>query len=167
MPDQRAWNNFVMKCEPADFDVGDSRRSAAIAAMYMGVANNGGLNHFLTACHELGGDEVIDALTEVGAVTAARQLRTVVEGLGVPLPSTSQEARWDLMDKHWKEALDVHDVLSTEADDELMEVLERHVRENEAFYLSLGVAESPLRGRRRSGLDALLGAITSVLKVRG
>jgi hypothetical protein len=53
------------------------------------------------------------------------------------------------MDKHWKEALDVLDVLSTEANDELMEVLERHVRENEAFYLSLGDAPGSRPGGRQ------------------
>ena len=115
----------------------------------MAVANNGGLNHFLTVCNDLGGDEVVDALMEIGAVKAAAQLRTVVEGLGVPLPSSSEDARRSLVDEHWTEELEAHDVLTAEADQELMDVLQRHVSENEAFYLSLsGATVSPHRERQ-------------------
>jgi hypothetical protein len=53
------------------------------------------------------------------------------------LPSSSQDARFRLLERHWSDALDEYDVLSSEADEDLMRALERHVLEHEAFYLAL------------------------------
>jgi hypothetical protein len=41
------------------------------------------------------------------------------------------------LEKHWGDDLDEHDVLTSEADAELMAVLEAHVAANEAFYSRL------------------------------
>jgi uncharacterized protein DUF4375 len=134
----QAWNNFVMRSDPSSHEQESSKRAAAIACLYMGLANNGGLNSFLTSTCDLDASEVVDALTAVGANLAARQLEKVVQGLGKPLHRSSQEERWNLLEQYWTEELDDFDVHSSEADAELFAALERHVRENEAFYLGLG-----------------------------
>jgi hypothetical protein len=133
----QAWNNFVMRSDPSSHEQGSSRRAAAIACLYMGLANNGGLNSFLTSTCDLDASEVVEALTAVGAHLAARQLERVVQSLGKPLPRSSQEERESLLEKYWTDELDDFDVLSSEADAELFAALQRHVRENEAFYLGL------------------------------
>jgi hypothetical protein len=48
-----------------------------------------------------------------------------------------QEERWNLLAQYWTEELDDFDLHSSEADAELLAALKQHVRENEAFYLSL------------------------------
>ena len=50
---------------------------------------------------------------------------------------SSQEERENLLEKYWTDELDDFDVLSSEADAELLAALKQHVRENEAFYLGL------------------------------
>jgi hypothetical protein len=133
----QAWNNFVMRSDPSSHEQGSRKRAAAIACLYMGLANNGGLNSFLTSTCDLDASEVVDALTVVGAHLAARQLDRVVQGLGKPLRRSSQEERENLLEKYWTDELDDFDVLSSEADAELLAALKQHVRENEAFYLGL------------------------------
>ena len=133
----RAWNNFVMHSSPNSYEPGNSNRSAAIANLFMGGANNGGLNSFLTSTYELDADEVLDALTALGAKKAAHQLAAVLRGLGTPLPASSQDERWTRLDEQWHDALDQHDVLTADADAELVAVLEAHVAANEQFYSKL------------------------------
>jgi hypothetical protein len=133
----QAWNNFVMRSDAYAHEQESRRRAAAIACLYMGLANNGGLNSFLTSTCDLDACEVVDALAGVGAHLAARQLEKVVQGLGKPLRRSSQEERWNLLEQYWTQELDDFDVHSSEADAELIAALEQHVRENEAFYLSL------------------------------
>ncbi len=133
----QAWNNFVMLSDPSLHEQGDIKRAAAIASQYMGLANNGGLNSFLTSTFDRDALEVIDALRAVGAHAAATQLEKVVGSLGTPLPRSSQEERSNLLNQYWVDELDSFDVLSKDADAELIAVLMRHVRENEAFYLDL------------------------------
>jgi hypothetical protein len=132
-----AWNNFVLGSQPSDHQAGSSLRAAALAKMYMGLANNGGINSFLTSSWDLDAAEVVEALVSVGAFAAAQDLSLVLRGLGVPVLRSSQDARWNLHERYWSEALDEHDFLSDEADAELMRVLERHVCEHEDFYLAL------------------------------
>lgn len=133
----RAWNNFVMHSDPASYPHGNSKRAAAIASRFMGGANNGGLNSFLTASHDIGATEVLDALNAVGAAKSATQLEVVLLGLQVSLPASSQEIRWALLEQHWRDDLDEYDVLSQAADHELMAALEKHVAANEEYYLRL------------------------------
>lgn len=130
----RSWNNFVMESDPAFYERGSSKRAAALASLFMGGANNGGLNSFLTSSHGLDASEVVDALTALGARKAAHQLRIVLQGLGTALPASSQEDRWARLDKHWHQDLDKYDILNREADEELLAALENHVAANDAFY---------------------------------
>jgi hypothetical protein len=136
-PSNEAWNNFVMRSLPDDHQAGSSKRSAAIASLYMGLANNGGINSFLTSTCELDAAEVLEALISVGALAAAQQLKVVLRGLGVPVPVSSQEARFELLERHWSEDLDKYDVLTAQADKDLLRALQHHVRQHEAFYLAL------------------------------
>jgi len=133
----RAWNNFVVNSSPASYEPGSSKRAAAIANLFMGGANNGGLNSFLTSTHDLDAREILGALTDLGANAAAHQLKVVLQGLGVPLPASTQDQRWNLLEKQWHDGLDECDVLSEEADSELLAVLESHVAANEDFYSRL------------------------------
>lgn len=135
--DNRAWNNFIMHSDPVSSSIDGAKRAAAIANMFMGGANNGGINSFLTATHEVGSQEVLDALSSVGARVAASQLAEVLDALGEQLPRSSADDRWRALDRLWTEDLDVHDVLEARADAELVRVLEHHVRENEAYYRAL------------------------------
>ena len=130
----RAWNNFVMHSSPDSYERGSSRRFAAIANLFMGGANNGGLNSFLTSTHDLDADEVLGALTALGAGKAAHQLDAVLRGLGTPLPASTQDERWTRLEEQWHDGLDQHDVLTADADAELIAVLEAHVAANEQFY---------------------------------
>lgn len=136
-PTIEAWNGFVMRSDPKAYEIGTSKRSAALACMYMSGANNGGINSFLTCTYDYDASEVLAALVAVGALTAAREFEQVLLKLGTPLAASSQEVRWSLLERHWSDALDHDDVLTAEADRELMRVLEQHVCENEAFYLTL------------------------------
>ena len=126
-----------MRSDPVSYERRSNMRDAAIANMFMGGANNGGLNSFLTSSYDLDAHEVHRALTAVGAHKAARQLQTVLDGLNAELPVSSQEGRWRALDEQWHNELDQFDVLSGEANDELMAALRRHVAENEAFYSQL------------------------------
>jgi hypothetical protein len=141
----QAWNNFVMLSTWEKYEAGSSKRHAGLACLYMNLANNGGLNSFLTSTYDISPQEVLDALLSVGASTAANQLEAVVQGLGISLPTSSQKARWDALNIHWTDPLNEFDVLSEEADRELIAVLTCHVHENEAFYLSLGNWQSPFQ----------------------
>jgi hypothetical protein len=136
-PSIDAWNNFVMNSRASAYEPGSIRRAAAIANLFMALANNGGLNAFLTESYDLDASEVLEALTSVGAFFAAKQLGMVLRGLHATLSVSSQEVRWALMDERWSDSLDVYETLSEEADRELMQVLGRHVAENEVFYLAL------------------------------
>lgn len=136
-PSTEAWNNFVLRSKPSAYEVGSSKRSAAIANLFMGLANNGGINSFLTSSYKQDASEVLDSLLSIGALMAAKQLGNVLRELGSSLPPSSQEARWSVLDHCWSESLDEYDTLSEEADHELMRVLECHVYDNEEFYLAL------------------------------
>lgn len=137
----RAWNNFISLSDWEHHEAGSSKRAAAIASLFMGLANNGGFNAFLSYSYDLDSQEVLDALNVVGALQAASHLDTVLRALAVALPVMSQEQRAALLDEYWTEDLDDRigfDVLTSEADDELMAVLARHVQDHQAFYLALG-----------------------------
>jgi len=132
-----AWNNFVMKSSPASFEPGSSKRAAAIANLFMGATNNGGLNSFLTSTYDLDAREVVCALTDLGARAAAQQLEFVLRGLGVPMPVSTQDERWNLLESQWHDGLDECDVLNKDADSELLTALENHAAANEDFYSRL------------------------------
>lgn len=136
-----AWNNFVLRSQPSDFQVGNPLRAAAIANRYWGSANNGGINSFLTVSYDLDATETLEALISIGASEAAKQFNSVLLGLRVPLPASSQDDRWSLLERHWNESLDAHDLLSEEADRDLSRALKRHVKANEDFYLALKLKE--------------------------
>ena len=61
-PTPDAWNNFVMNSRPAAYARGTNARAAAIANLYMGLANNGGINSFLTCSYDLDASEVLGTL---------------------------------------------------------------------------------------------------------
>ena len=119
------------------YEPGSIKRAAAISALYMGLANNGGLNSFLTCTYDLDAREVVTSLSSIGALIASKQLEQVLKGVAVPLPIMSQSERWDALELYWTETLDEFDVLSSEADDELMAVLHHHVDDFEQFYSTL------------------------------
>jgi hypothetical protein len=112
-------------------------RDAAIANLFMGLANNGGLNGFLTSTYDFDAAEVVDALGRCGATVAAEQLGAVLGGMGVPLPRQSQIERWKALDKHWSDELDSLETLTLDADQQLMEVLSEHVAKHLEHYLTL------------------------------
>lgn len=132
-----AWNNLVLKSDPNTLPRGSAYRAASLAAMYMSLANSGGINSFLTCTAELDAEELVSALEQVGATTAASELKEVVSAIGVPLLRSSREERWELLDRHWPSEMNDIDFLSEEADSELREVLIAHVAANEAYYLGL------------------------------
>jgi hypothetical protein len=103
----------------------------------MGLTNNGGINSFLTCSHWLDAAGVVEALVSVGAIKAGQELSRVLRGLSVPVPPSSQEARFELLERHWSDALNEYDVHSAEAEEELLRALQRHVEQNERFYLAL------------------------------
>ena len=133
----RAWNNFVMRSEPASYEYGSSKRAAALASLFMGLANNGGLNHFLTSSYDFDATEILDALNHLGATKAGHQLEQILQELGDPLPASSQMERWERMERDWSDELEKYDVLLTEADTELLHALEKHVAANKEFYVRL------------------------------
>ncbi len=140
----RAWNNFVMLSEWDSYEPGSSKRSAAIASLFMALANNGGLNSFLTSAYDIDAQEVLSALSSVGARKAATQLEAILQGIGIALPISTQSERWNALDQFWTDSLNEFETLSGEADDELMSVLTRHVQEHEAFYFELGDWQLPV-----------------------
>jgi len=139
-PDQ-AWNNFVLNSEPSAYAKGSRKWAAATANRFMGGANNGGLNSFLTSTWDVDAYDVLAALSAIGADVAAQELDRVLQGLGRLLPASSQDERWDILERYWTEDLDQFDILSDEADAELMEVLTAHVAGDEDFYLGLTVRQ--------------------------
>jgi hypothetical protein len=136
-PSDEAWNNFVMNSKHHEYPKGSNKSAAAIAAKFMNESNNGGLNSFLTNSWELDAAEVHESIKKVGALVAAKELKRVLDGLGVPVHVSSQDDRWDLLEQHWSDELNDLDLLSDEADRDLTRALEKHVQENEKFYLSL------------------------------
>lgn len=132
-----AWNKFAMQSSPSDFQVGTPLRAAAIANRYWGSANNGGINSFLTVSYDLDAKEILEALILIGALEAAKQFNRVLLALRVPLPVSSQDDRWNLLERHWTESMDSHDLLSEEADRDLSRALKIHVEAYEDFYISL------------------------------
>lgn len=130
-----AWNNFVMRSNPGLFEKGDERRAAAIANRYMGGVNGGGMNSFLTYSYDLDVGEVVNSLKALGANVAAGQLESVLNTLGNAMPAMSENERWLLLEESWTEALDELDMLSDEAESDLMTALERHVTEYQDYYL--------------------------------
>jgi hypothetical protein len=76
---ERAWNGLVMHSAFASYEHGSSKRAAAIFSLFMGCANNGGLNPFLTSTYDLDAAELLDALTAVGTAKAAHQLEGVLQ----------------------------------------------------------------------------------------
>jgi hypothetical protein len=137
IPSDDAWNNFVMNSLPEEYPKGSINNAAAIAKDYMSGVNHGGLYSFLTNNWELDTVEVYRALNTVGASIAARELKRVLDRLGVPVPASSQDERGDLLERFWTDKLNELDSLSDEADKDLMNSLENHVHQNEEFYLSL------------------------------
>lgn len=138
-PHTEAWNNFVMRASPDDHEKGSTKRAAAIASLYLSLANNGGINSFLTSSNEYDSMEVLEALIDIGALKAAHEFQIVLGLLRTPIKASSERARFDLLEKIWTDEIDDRglDVLSEDADKDLVQALERHVRENEDFYLTL------------------------------
>ena len=132
-----AWNNFVTNSEPDLYKPGSQKRAASLVSLYMGLANNGGINSFLTSTSDLDASEIRDALQMLGATTAASELDRVLSGINIPLQASSQKKRWDLLELYWTDDLDDFDVVSEEADAEMISCLRSHVIENESFYLTL------------------------------
>lgn len=126
-----------MNSDPSDTGRSPIFRAAAISNLFMGLANNGGLNSFLTASYDFDASEVVKSLEMVGASIAATQLSGILKTLGSPLPAQTQDERWDILDRFWPDELDPIDVLSAESDDQLMSVLSQHVAANEDYYLNL------------------------------
>ena len=138
--DHQAWNNFVLLGDAMSTHLEEGFRSAAIANLYMGGVNNGGINSFLTSTYELGGADVVSSLKNVGAHRAAEQLEQILSDLGEPLIPSSQEERWELLDRCWPEEWDDFvelDTLAKEADEELMVMLMQHVSAHKSYYLAL------------------------------
>src|SRR6185503_5800830 len=100
-----AWNNLVMRSDPSAYQKGSDKRAAAIAARYMSLANNGGINSFLTCSNDLAASEVLEALVAVGALTAAKEFGHVLRGLGGSLPAASQAERFHLLGRLWRKSL--------------------------------------------------------------
>lgn len=132
-----AWNNLVMNAHDFAFAPGDKRRAAAIASIYMGSANNGGLCFFLSQSNDLDAQEVLASLEVIGANVAAVQLRHVLDVLGEPLPATTQELRWKQINELWTDRLNAFETLTDEADMDLVAALEKHVDEFSEYYLSM------------------------------
>jgi hypothetical protein len=132
-----AWNNFVILSDPVLIDQPAELRSAAFVNRYWGAANGGGMNSFLTNSYELDAADFIEALEAIGAPIAAKQLRNVLHQIKVPLLASSQDQRWELLDKFWPEHLDDFDCLSEEANKEINAALEDHVARHHTYYVAL------------------------------
>jgi hypothetical protein len=136
-PSDEAWNNFVQNSLPSAYDRGSERWAAALANLFMNLANSGGINAFLTSTYEIASGDVVEALSIIGAVEAAEQLEKVFQGIGAPLVVASQEERWDMLERYWTADLDGFDVLTDTSDAELMAVLAAHVAKEQDFYATL------------------------------
>jgi hypothetical protein len=136
-----AWNKLMMNADPDLYDVGDERRNAAIACLYMSGANNGGLNAFLTNYSDLDGQEVLQSLEKIGANDAANQFRVILEALGQHLPAATEKERWDKLERLWTDELDEIDFLTAEADKSLVAALEAHVSNHIEYYLKFPATE--------------------------
>lgn len=132
-----AWNNFVFNSRHTDYEPRSQEWAAALARQFMSLTNRGGINSFLTASAEVDPHHVVDALRIVGAAAAAEQFQTVLDGLGHPLSASTDEERWDFMERHWSDEMEDLDLLSDASDKGLLAALEAHVAENEPFYLGL------------------------------
>lgn len=132
-----AWNNLVMNADPSKYSVGDKRRAAAIVSIYMGLANNGGLNYFLTYSYDLDAHEVLVSLEVLEASIAAAQFRTVLGMIGDSLAVSTQDVRWDQLEDLWTDDLDEFDGLTEEADQDLVNALTKHVEDYVDFYLQM------------------------------
>ena len=132
-----AWNNFVMKSGLEDHPAGSEKRAAAVVAQFWAAANNGGFYSALDCTPQVAADEILSALSKMGATSAADQLRAVLMAIGIPLPEMSSEQRSSALLENWPESLDDSDVLSGESDKQIQDVLERHVTLHEADYLAL------------------------------
>lgn len=108
-----------------------------MANQFMGAVLSGGFNYFLTYSSELDPNEVVCALADIGARGAAEELKGVLAELGVQLQPSSEEERWQILDRCWTETLDQSDMLSAEGEEELAAALAGHVAANEYFYLGL------------------------------
>ena len=135
--DIEAWNNFVMNSDPHLPNVGQSFRDAAISNVFGNLSNNGGLNSFLTSTYDLDASDVLAALQRIGADIAANQLRLILDGIDVSLPVSTQDERWELLDRYWTDDLDEIETLGVEADKQLTAILQKHVAENKTYYSSL------------------------------
>lgn len=138
----KAWNNFVFYSEPSAYTTGSVKWAAATAKQFIGLANNGGLNSFLTSTYEVDPREVVAALSLIGATVAAKQLGRVLCGLGHVLLPSAEEERWYILERYWTPDLNELDILSSEADAQLMAVLTEHVLREGEFYVSL-LAQQP------------------------
>lgn len=133
----QAWNNFMFRSEPEAHEKGSKRWAAAITAQFMGQVNNGGMNSFLTYSWDLDPTEVVKALSAIGAERAAKQLASVLKGLGVALVPATAEERWEIIRHCWRDELEEYENFSDDTESELMAALETHVRMDESFYLTL------------------------------
>ena len=138
----QAWNNFVLLSRPGAHEKGSARWLAAIAKDFMGQACNGGLNSFLTYSYDTNAREIVNVLNSIGAVRSALQLTSILDQLGRPLPASSAEERWKVMEDCWSERLEAFDSLTAAAHIELMAVLEAHVEADQRFYLGLGATDA-------------------------
>ncbi|MFC3441265.1 hypothetical protein ACFOKF_08650 [Sphingobium rhizovicinum] len=132
-----AWNNFVQGSYPPAPSLSKVRHAAAIANLYMGAANNGGINSFLTVTPELNTNDVLDALLEMNMIETAAQFKAVIVGLGQHLVASSSDERWRILEERWTDEMDYLDGLTPEADAELMRLLEAHVSEHEEYYAAM------------------------------
>ncbi|MFC4215397.1 DUF4375 domain-containing protein [Pseudophaeobacter arcticus] len=138
---ETAWNNLVMNADPELYEIGDERRNAAIACLYMGGANNGGVNAFLTNYSDLDGQEVLQSLQKIGANPAAAQFRGILAALGEHLPTATEEERWEKLERLWTDELDEMDLLTSDADKSLVTALEAHVSKHIEYYLKFPATE--------------------------
>ena len=133
-----AWNNFVLNSSRYEvFEPTDPKRAAAVVAVAWGTIQNGGYSAFLMSSYDLDADGVLKAFRAIGAFEAGVEFEAILRMIGISLPATTHGERWDALERHWPDEADAHDVMSEGADNDIEAALERHVTENEAFYLSL------------------------------
>lgn len=135
--DQRiaAWNALVMDPDPLQYPPDDPRRAAALVALYMALANNGGILHYLELTPDHAAAETLAALQSLGATEAAAQFTLVLSNIGTPLPVQTSEERSDILEAVWTDDLDELSVLSEQSDTDLTAALDRHLDDHGAGYL--------------------------------